>query len=41
MNLIESKDFISKELLNNFLNDVNISKKFEIIHWDAQLHQFI
>lgn len=35
MNLIESKDFISKELLNNFLNDVNISQKFEIIHWDA------
>jgi hypothetical protein len=34
MNLVESKDFISKELLDNFLNDVNILQKFYVTHWD-------
>ena len=35
MNFIESKDFISKELLNNFENDNNIFNKFDIIYWDT------
>jgi hypothetical protein len=35
MNLVESKDFISKELLNDFENDKNIFEKFNIIYWDT------
>jgi hypothetical protein len=34
MNLV-SKDFISKELLNDFENDKNIFEKFNIIYWDT------